>query len=58
MRQRHTMKIKKEIKKKINKAKKEMVNSSAGVFAYWLGYQRALEWVLIKDETNEKRKNR
>ena len=52
------MKIKKEIKKKINKAKKEMVNSSAGVFAYWLGYQRALEWVLIKDETNEKRKNR
>ena len=58
MRQRHTMKIKKEIKKKINKAKKEMVNSSGGVFAYWLGYQRALEWVLIKDETNEKRKNR
>ena len=52
------MKIKKEIQKKIKEAKEEMVNSSGGMVAYWLGYQRALEWILIKDETSEKRKNR
>ena len=58
MQQRHTMKTPKEIQKKIKKAKEEMINSSGGIFSYWLGYQRALEWILIKDETNEKRKNR
>jgi len=52
------MKTPKEIQKKIKKAKEEMINSSGGIFSYWLGYQRALEWILIKDETNEKRKNR
>ena len=49
------MKIKKEIQKKIKEAQKEMISSSGGVFSYWLGYQRALEWVLIKDKTNDKR---
>lgn len=49
------MKTKKEINKKIKEAQKEMISLSGGVFSYWLGYQRALEWILIKDETNEKK---
>ena len=52
------MKTKKEIKKKIKEAQKEMISSNGGVFSYWLGYQRALDWILIKEKTNEKRKNR
>ena len=55
MRRRHMMKTKKEIKKKIKEAQKEMISLSGGVFSYWLGYQRALEWALIKDKTNERK---
>ena len=55
MLQRHMMKHKKEIQNKIKEVKIEVINSKGGIFSYWLGYQRALEWALIKDKTNDKK---
>jgi hypothetical protein len=49
------MKTKKQIQKKIKEAQKEMISSNGGVFSYWLGHQRVLEWILIKDKTNERK---
>jgi len=50
------MKTKKQIQKKIKETKEKMINSEGGMFTYWLAYQRALEWTLMKDKTNEQRK--
>ena len=55
MQQKHIMKTKKQIQKKIKEANEKMINSEGGMFTYWLAYQRALEWTLIKDKTNEKK---
>jgi len=55
MQQKHIMKTKKQIQKKIKEAQKEMISSNGGVFSYWLGYRRALEWALIKGKTNERK---
>lgn len=55
MPQKHMTKTKKQIQNKIKEAKDKMTNAEGGMFAYWLAYHRALEWVLIKDKTNDKR---
>ena len=56
MQQKHIMKTKKQIQNKIKEAKEKMINSDGGMFTFWLGYQRALEWALIKDETNGRKR--
>ena len=56
MQQKHIMKTKKQIQNKIKEAKEKMINSEGGMFTYWLAYQRALEWALIKDKVNEQKK--
>ena len=50
------MKTHKQIQKKIKEAREKMINSDGGMFTYWLAYQRALEWALIKDKVNEQKK--
>lgn len=52
------MKTKVEAKKKIKEIKDIRLKSEGVLFSYWLGYQRALEWLLTEDMTNEKRKNK
>jgi hypothetical protein len=44
------MKTRKEIKDKIKKAHVNMLNSSGSMFAYWLGFKRALEWIFLEDK--------
>lgn len=55
MQQKHIMKTKKQIQKKIKEAKGKMINSEGAMFTYWLAYHRSLEWALMEGKTNEKK---
>jgi|TARA_Y100001938_G_C7901082_1_gene334698 hypothetical protein len=44
------MKKRKEIRDEIKKAHQNMLNSSNSMFAYWLGFKRALEWLFLEDK--------
>ena len=55
MQQKHTMKTQEQIQNKIKEVHRKMINSDGAMFTYWLAFRRALEWVAIKDETNERK---
>jgi len=57
MQQKHIMKTKKQIQKKIKETKEKMINSEGGMFTYWLAYHRALEWALIKDKNMKEKQS-
>ena len=49
------MKKKKIVEKKLEEVKETMKEPARGIdrdntFSYWLGYRRALEWVLTKEK--------
>ena len=57
------MKKKKQIEEKLEEVKETMQDQARGIdhdnsFSYWLGFRRALEWMLESQERREKYKNR
>ena len=49
------MKTKEKVQKKIKEIKTMRLKSEGVMFSYWLGYQRALEWLVVEDKTNERK---
>jgi hypothetical protein len=49
------MNPKTNIKKKLREIEKTLKNGEHGVFLYWLGFKRALEWTLNEQTTTKAR---